>query len=168
MEKNVTDMIGYAFQLYSLFVAASSQLNQNYKYLMDSILQSKANWEKDMKYLIPALTNFVIAMIYKYPQQVIDKIQDMQNIVAHLMNSEIRMEPQAMSIAGAIFEKLQPLNETFLQNFLFSVFSCLHFYRNNTKTKLIPVTITRAIWSCLATLVVHNGVTPLLNACNKI
>jgi hypothetical protein len=74
MEKNVTDMIGYAFQLYSLFVAASSQLNQNYKYLMDSILQSKANWEKDMKYLIPALTNFVIAMIYKYPQQVIDKI----------------------------------------------------------------------------------------------
>jgi len=26
MEKNVTDMIGFAFQLYALFVAASSQM----------------------------------------------------------------------------------------------------------------------------------------------
>jgi hypothetical protein len=38
MEKNVTDMIGFAFQLYALFVAASTQVTQNYRVLNDSIL----------------------------------------------------------------------------------------------------------------------------------
>jgi len=33
MEKNVTDMIGYSFQIYSLFVANSTAIVNNYKTL---------------------------------------------------------------------------------------------------------------------------------------
>jgi hypothetical protein len=68
MEKNITDMISYAFQIYSLFIANSTEVTDNYKVLTESILSSKGNWDKDMKYLIPALSQFLIAMIYKYPQ----------------------------------------------------------------------------------------------------
>jgi len=70
------------------------------------------------------------------------------------------MEPTAMSIASAIFEKLSMgggLSDEFINGFLFSVFSCLHFYRNNTKTKVIPLTISKAIWSCLATFIIYQG-----------
>jgi hypothetical protein len=38
MEKNITDMIGYAFQIYALFVANSTELSNNYKVLTESIL----------------------------------------------------------------------------------------------------------------------------------
>lgn len=116
-----------------------------------------------MKYLIPALANFLIAMIYKYPDQFngnANNMRNLQEIVAQLMNHEIRMESTAMTIAGAIFEKLSSgggLTEQFLNSFLFSVFSCLHFYRNNTKTKTIPLTITKSIWSCLSTFVIYHG-----------
>ena len=60
-------MIGYAFQLYAIFVANSTTMQPVYQTLADSIIQNKSNWEKGMSYLIPALTNFSIAMIYKYP-----------------------------------------------------------------------------------------------------
>lgn len=69
------------------------------------------------------------------------------------------METIGMNIASALFEKLGQggLADQFIHSFLFSVFSCLHFYRNNTKTKLIPVTIAKSIWSCLATFVIYHG-----------
>jgi hypothetical protein len=67
ISQNVTDMIGYAFQLYAIFVANSTSMQPVYQTLADSIIQNKSNWEKGMSYLIPALTNFCIAMIYKYP-----------------------------------------------------------------------------------------------------
>lgn len=114
-----------------------------------------------MRYLIPALADFLIAMIYKYPENftsVPRNIQSIQGIVSHLMQPDIRMEPTAMSIASAIFEKLSMgggLSDEFINGFLFSVFSCLHFYRNNTKTKIIPLTISKAIWSCFATFIIY-------------
>jgi CAS/CSE protein, C-terminus len=67
IEKNIQDMIGYAFQLYALFVANSQSLNPNYKVITDSLLANTANWDKDMRYMIPALSQFLIAMVYKYP-----------------------------------------------------------------------------------------------------
>jgi len=87
------------------------------------------------------------------------------------MQPDIRMETTAMSIASAIFEKLAQgggMTEQFLGAFLFSVFSCLHFYRNNTKTKLIPVTISKAIWSCISTFIIYHGPQTLIAACDKI
>jgi len=32
-------------------------------------MQNKNNWDKDMRYLIPALGSFLVAMIYKYPEE---------------------------------------------------------------------------------------------------
>lgn len=162
MEKNISDMIGYSFQIYALFVANSQAMSPNYKVLTDSILANKANWDKDMRYLIPALSNFLVAMIYKYPEQFTgdaNNMRSLQEIVSHLMKAEIRMETTAMTIAGAIFEKLSAggLTDQFVKSFLMSLFTCLHFYRNNTKTKLIPLTISKAIWSCIATFVIYQG-----------
>jgi len=107
--QNVTDMIAYAFQLYAIFVANSSTMQPVYKTLADSIIQNKNNWEKGMAYLIPALANFCIAMIYKYPDMFFGdptNLQRLQENVNSLMKPEIRMESQAMQIASAIFEKL--------------------------------------------------------------
>ncbi len=83
----------------------------------------------------------------------------------------MRMETTGMSIAGAIFEKLPQsgaLTEQFMHGFLFGVFSCLHYYRNNTKSKTIPMAITKFIWSCLATFVIYSGAANLVAACDKI
>ena len=138
-------------------------MNPNYKVLSDSILTNKGNWDKDMRYLVPALAQFLIAMIYKYPQEFASNPNNMkylQEIVSHLMHNDIRMETTAMSIAGAIFEKLATsggMSQDFLNGFLMSVFTCLHYYRNNTKNKLIPVTITKSIWSVFATFIIYHG-----------
>lgn len=62
-----------------------------------------------MRYLIPALGSFLVAMIYKYPQEFTGNqvhMKHLQDIVGLLMQADIRMEQTAMSIAGAIFEKL--------------------------------------------------------------
>ena len=88
------------------------------------------------------------------------------------MKPEIRMESQAMQIASAIFEKLGTasggLNEQFIQNFLYAVFQCMHFYRNNTKSKIIPISISKSIWSCWATFIIYLGGASLVAACDKI
>lgn len=84
------------------------------------------------------------------------------------MQADIRMEQTAMSIASAIFEKLQGGIESFANGFLYSVFSCMHYYRNNTKSKIVPVTISKAIWSVFATFVIYHGTQGLVTACDKI
>ncbi len=143
-------------------------MSQNYKVLTNSILANKANWDKDMRYLIPALSNFLIAMIYKYPEHFTsdpNNIQQLQAIVSQLMNTEVRMESTAMSIAGAIFEKLAQgggATDQFVQGFLYSVFTCLHFYRNNTKTQMIPMAISKSIWSCFSIFIIYHGTQALI------
>jgi len=67
IEHNKTDLMGYAFQLYSLFVASAPQNNEVFTALTSSVLENKQNWNKDMKYLIPSLGQFLIAMICKFP-----------------------------------------------------------------------------------------------------
>lgn len=114
ISQNVQDMVGYAFQIYALFVANSSSLQQNYTAIADSLLGNSANWDKDMKYLIPALAQFLVAMICKYPEYFTkDKLESLQVVVNHLMQADVRMEPTALQITSAIFEKL-PLAGEFL------------------------------------------------------
>jgi hypothetical protein len=67
IEHNKTELMGYAFQIYALFVASSDQNNEVFQALVGSILQNKENWNKDMKYLIPSLGQFLIAMLCKFP-----------------------------------------------------------------------------------------------------
>jgi hypothetical protein len=44
----------------------------------------------------------------------------------------------------------------------------MHFYRNNTKNKVIPIAITKAIHIFFATFIVNFGEDRLLAACDKI
>ena len=64
----MTDLVGFAFQIYATFVASSDTLEQNYELLARSVLENMNNWGKDMKYLIPALGVFLTTIICKHPQ----------------------------------------------------------------------------------------------------
>lgn len=51
---------------------------------------------------------------------------------------------------------------------LVSIFTSLHFYRNNTRAKVIPVSIMKAIHVFFANLMVTHGSQLLVDACNSI
>ena len=44
----------------------------------------------------------------------------------------------------------------------------MHFYRNNTKKKIIPVAITKAILIFFSTFIVNFGEDSLISVCDKI
>lgn len=62
------DLMGYAFQLYSLFVASSTENCSLFEALMQSMVANLNNWNPDMKYLMPSQGQFIVAMLCKYPQ----------------------------------------------------------------------------------------------------
>ena len=80
VERNFSDMMSYAFQFFALFVANSQQLTQLYRDLMSSILNNKSNWGKEMRFLVPSIANYVIAVIYKYPGEFINDAQNLKTI----------------------------------------------------------------------------------------
>ena len=55
-----------------------------------------------------------------------------------------------------------------MSSVLVSIFTSLHFYRNNTKAKIIPASIMKAIHVFFATIMVVHGSEALLNACNSV
>ena len=44
----------------------------------------------------------------------------------------------------------------------------MHFYRNNTKNKVIPVSITKAVLVFFATYMINQGCDKLVQACDNI
>jgi hypothetical protein len=119
-----------------------------------------------MKYLIPALSNFLIAIIFKYPDFIKGYTSNIKEIINKLMSPDIRMEPAALAIGAAMFEKLGIFDAEFLKGCLYEIFKCLHFYRNNTKTKMIPIPITKSILSFFATFMINFGTDNLTQACD--
>lgn len=168
IEHNKVDLMGYAFQIYSLFVANSTQNNEIFQALINSILQNKENWNKDMKYLIPSLGQFLISMICKYPDFMKQFAQQVLEVSLHLMNTEIRLENVALQITSALFERIGLMSDQQLHQVLFSIFSSMHFYRNNTKNKVIPIQITKAILIFFATFMINFGTDKLLNTADGI
>lgn len=77
--------------------------------------------------------------------------------MAHLINVDIRMEQTSLQTASAIFEKMGIPSDQFLHDYLMAIFTTLHFYRNNTKTKTIPVKIVRSIWTFFANFMIYNN-----------
>jgi len=74
--------------------------------LADSILSNMTNWGKDLKYLIPGLAIFLIALIFKYPETVSQQTSNILQILAHLISVDTRMEVTSLQIASAVFEKM--------------------------------------------------------------
>lgn len=139
--------------------------------LCASILDpSASNWSKEMKYLIPAESIFLITVICKYPQFAQKHIPAIQTIVTNLLSTSIRMEQDALKISSALFEKIGASfdNGSFLNSILFSIFQSLHFYRNNTKSKVIPNSIMKCVHSFFTTFMVIQSSEALLSACDKI
>jgi len=121
-----------------------------------------------MKYLIPSLGQFLIAMLCKFPDYMKQFVNEVGGIIIHLLSTEVRMETTAMQIASALFERIGIFSDEMLHQLLFSIFTCMHFYRNNTKNKVIPIAITKAIHIFFATFMVNFGEDRLLAACDKI
>lgn len=48
------------------------------------------------------------------------------------------------------------------------MFTFMHFYRNNTKNKVIPISITKAVLVFFATFIVNFGEDKLIQACDNI
>ena len=92
IENNKTELMGYAFQIFALFVASHDELQEVYKALTQSLLANQANWAKDMKYLMPAMGQFLIAMICKHPQHMQGFTDKISQIIKHVMSTDIRME----------------------------------------------------------------------------
>jgi hypothetical protein len=78
------------------------------------------------------------------------------------------METVGLQIASALYERIGISDPTQLKEFLFAVFTCMHFYRNNTKNKVIPVAITKSILIFFATFIVNNGVDLLVESCDSV
>mmetsp|Transcript_31763 Transcript_31763/g.31040 ORF Transcript_31763/g.31040 Transcript_31763/m.31040 type:complete len:188 (-) Transcript_31763:338-901(-) len=121
-----------------------------------------------MKYLIPAMGVFLVAMLFKNPSYMKAHAPALETLVLHLIDTDFRMEPIAIHLASAMFEKFQLYNGEFLHNLLFAVFKSLHFYRNNTKQQCIPLTIIKAVQLFFANFIIANGTHALTQACNKI
>ena len=86
------------------------------------------------------------------------------------MNQQMRMEHSALQIAGIVFEKIGYSFDKgqFLYDTLEGVFKCLHFYRNNTKSKIIPAEIMKTIHAFFSTFMVCHGTQALLTICESI
>lgn len=168
IENNKTELMGYAFQIFALFVASHSELQEVYKALAQSLLGNQANWANDMKYLMPAMGQFLIAMICKHPQYMQGFNEQISQIIKHVMSTDIRMESVGLQIGSALFERIGVPNKDFLREYLLAIFTSMSFYRNNTKNKVIPVKITVAVLIFFATFIVNHGAASLLEACDEI
>jgi hypothetical protein len=80
----------------------------------------------------------------------------------------MRMETSALFIGSALFEKLGIFDPEFLKKFLYAIFTSLHFYRNSTKNKTIPIPIIKSIHTFFATFMINNGSEALVAACDTI
>ena len=90
----------------------------------------------------------------------------------HLLKPEIRCEAVALKLCSCVFERLGsvPLqdNGAFLNEVLVSIFKSLHFYRNNTRAKIIPGSIMKVVHIFFATFMVCHGSQALIDSCNNI
>ena len=82
------------------------------------------------------------------------------------------METEALKLCSCVFERLGDAppsdNGEFLRSVLIAIFTSLHFYRNNTRAKVIPAKIMKAVHIFFANFMVVHGSLALVNACNQI
>ncbi len=95
-------------------------------------------------------------------------MRGLETVVLHLISTDFRMEASGIQLASAMFEKLGTYDEGFLKKLLFGIFTTLHFYRNNTKQKLIPISIIKSVHVFLSTFMITSGTAPLMQTCNSI
>ncbi len=123
-----------------------------------------------MKYLVPALTIYVVTIIAKHPVYSQQHIKNIQQIATHLLSQQMRSEQNALQIAQAVFERIGFGfdNGEFLNSILLGIFQSLHYYRNNTKSKVIPSSIMKYIHTFFTVFMVCHSSKTLVDACDSI
>lgn len=133
-------------------------------------MQNQQNWSKEMKYLVPALSVFLMTVISKHPEYACQHIENIKWVIKHLLSAEMREEKSALQIAQSIFEKIGLGFDQgdLLHQVLYGIFSALHFYRNNTKSKVIPSAIMRCVHNFFSVFMICHSSKILVEACDKI
>lgn len=77
-----------------------------------------------MKYLVPALSSYLVTVITKHPQYAMQHVTYISQIAQHLLTTNMRMEQPSLQISQAVFEKigLGFDNGEFLKNVLMGIF----------------------------------------------
>ena len=68
----------YAFQIFSVFVASSNTFEPLHQQIVSNILSEGKNWGKDMKYLIPGMTKFLVACVHKFHTEMQSSVPQIQ------------------------------------------------------------------------------------------
>ena len=69
----------------------------------------------------------------------------------------VRMETVALNIASTLFERIEEVDTGFIKEIVHGIFTSLHFYRNNTKSKTIPVSIMKCVHLFFANFMIQHG-----------
>ncbi len=57
----------------------------------------------------------------------------------------------------------------FFKQLFYQIFTSLHFYKNSTNKKIIPVSVIRSVFSFFATFIINaGGVNALIEICDQI
>ena len=59
LQKNITDLLGYAFQLFAFYLFISNDNNEFYQNILTNILTNNKMWDINMKYLYPPSIEFI-------------------------------------------------------------------------------------------------------------
>ena len=59
LEKNVTDLLGYTFQLFAYYLFITNDNNNFYQTILTNILTNNSMWDINMKYLYPPSIEFI-------------------------------------------------------------------------------------------------------------
>lgn len=156
IQNNKSDLMGYAFQIYSLYVSSTDELKPLFSALVENILKNKEMWSDSHKHLVPSMTQFLISMICKHPEHMKQYSSIIGEVVKHLLDTKVRMETSALQIISAFFERVGIVDQT-LHDVLFAIFQTMHYYRNNTKKGMIPPAITRTVFIFFATFIINFG-----------
>jgi hypothetical protein len=73
------------------------------------------------------------------------------------MDVDVRMEQVSLQIGSAVIEKLGVPSTAFLKDYLFSIFKSLHFYKNTTKAKIIPLPVMKSVWTFFANVLIYQS-----------
>ena len=169
---NVTEMLGYVFQVFAAFVMASDceEVKHSYSTLFNSMLQNEENWKVDMKYLVPSMVRFVCALCYRFPAYVHSGLQSLMSIYDHVLKN-LHLEDEAMLLLSALVETM-PISDAsvfeILKSALQSAFQVLSFYKHETRRKIIPFRFLRSTFHFLAKVSIRHGPEMTQLICDKV
>ena len=101
VQKNIPELISYAFQILSMLVLYKKVLQPNYQVLMGSVVGSKNNWDNNMRYLIPGMVQYTRAYIIKCHSELLTHVKTLVEIFEQTL--KLRLDESAFSLLTTIF-----------------------------------------------------------------